>query len=207
VQSAWKKTVEKKNWFGRYGAYVPLDVVNRLANANPDALALLNVLKAHNGPEAEFMICNGMAGTRINFEWRRLRNARSLLKAERIVRQIRPDRQHQPALYGGHKLQGHQSEELSSTNTPLFTPLPPFAFLCVASSPPPAKPTMARGNAANLNRGYIHRRRREGARQRAVRRLLIAMDGGPVTTRELVEYAWPSKTGGMGLLVRCSRPV
>jgi hypothetical protein len=27
--------------------------------------------------------------------------------------------------------------------------------------------------------------------QKAARRLLIARNGGPVTTREVVEYAWP----------------
>ena len=47
-----------------------------------------------------------------------------------------------------------------------------------------------RGNAKNLNRGYLHERPREGRVQRIARRLLIARDG-PVTTREIVEQAWP----------------
>jgi hypothetical protein len=36
----------------KHGAYVELEMVNRLARTNPDALALLSVLKAHNGPNS-----------------------------------------------------------------------------------------------------------------------------------------------------------
>jgi hypothetical protein len=50
---------------------------------------------------------------------------------------------------------------------------------------------MARGNVANLSRGRLDQRPREGRVQRAARRLLIARNGGPITTREVVEYAWP----------------
>jgi hypothetical protein len=48
-------------------------------------------------------------------------------------------------------------------------------------------------NTIGLSRGWVGRRgdRREGRRQRAVRRLLIAADGGPVTTRQMVEAAYP----------------
>jgi hypothetical protein len=61
----------------------------------------------------------------------------------------------------------------------------------VKARSPSQNPMTVRGNTQNLNRGYIHQRRREGHVQRAARRLLIAMNGGPVTTREVVEYAWP----------------
>jgi hypothetical protein len=54
AQSAWDYTVRGENRFGQFGAYVPLDLVNRLATINPDALALLNVLKARNGPNSIF---------------------------------------------------------------------------------------------------------------------------------------------------------
>jgi hypothetical protein len=50
---------------------------------------------------------------------------------------------------------------------------------------------MARGNVANLSRGRADQRPREGRVQRAARRLLIARNGGPITTREVVEHAWP----------------
>jgi hypothetical protein len=50
---------------------------------------------------------------------------------------------------------------------------------------------MARGNLANLRRGRADQRPREGRLQRAARRLLIARNGSPVTTRELAEYAFP----------------
>ena len=52
AQSAWDHTERDDNRFGQFGAYVPLELVNRLATTNPDALALFNVLKAHNGPNS-----------------------------------------------------------------------------------------------------------------------------------------------------------
>jgi hypothetical protein len=44
-----------------------------------------------------------------------------------------------------------------------------------------------RRNISGLNRGYLHRRRREGRRQKAIRRLLIAADGGGVSGRQMME--------------------
>jgi hypothetical protein len=49
-------------------------------------------------------------------------------------------------------------------------------------------------NTAGLNhgwRGRPGRDRREGRRQRIVRRLLIAADGGPVSTQEMIEAIYP----------------
>src|SRR5207249_3391427 len=96
---AWGYEQRGENRFGRYGAYIPLELVDYLAATDPDALALLNVLKANNGPASEFMIVNAMAGSRINLGWRRFSKARAVLKAEGIVDQVRPDCQGRPALY------------------------------------------------------------------------------------------------------------
>ena len=65
AQSAWNYTERGDNRFGQFGAYVPLELVIRLATTNPDALALFNVLKAHNGPNSVFPIANAMADTAI----------------------------------------------------------------------------------------------------------------------------------------------
>jgi hypothetical protein len=51
---------------------------------------------------------------------------------------------------------------------------------------------MPRGNTQNLSRGRVDQRPREGRVQRLCRRLLIAQNG-PITTRELVEQAWPGE--------------
>jgi hypothetical protein len=99
VQSVWKMQLEGRNRFGQHGAYVPLDLVKRLAIENPDALALLNVLKAHNGPNSTFPIDNAMAGPSISMGWRRFADARKLLVQLRLVQQVRPNTQHQAALY------------------------------------------------------------------------------------------------------------
>jgi hypothetical protein len=47
-------------------------------------------------------------------------------------------------------------------------------------------------NTAGLNRGWRGPRdRREGRRQRLIRRLLIAADGEPVTTRDMIDVIYP----------------
>ena len=59
-----------------------------------------------------------------------------------------------------------------------------------ANALPLSKPP--RGNTQNLSRGRVDQRPREGRVQRLARRLLIARDG-PITTRELVDQAWPGE--------------
>jgi hypothetical protein len=117
--SVWKMQCEGRNRFGQFGAYVPLPVVNELALANPDALALLNVLKANNGPNSIFPIANAMAepvtkeGAKkglISLGWRRFAQARKLIVDLGLVWQISPDTQHKPAQYRW-PIQGHQSGE------------------------------------------------------------------------------------------------
>ena len=84
---------------GQFGAYVPLELVTLLATTNPDALALLNVLKAHNGPNSVFPIANAMADTAIALGWRRMANARKLIVNWGLVQQVSPQTRHHPAHY------------------------------------------------------------------------------------------------------------
>ena len=99
AKSVWKMQVEGLNRFGQFGAYVPLDLVRKLARSNPDALALYNVLKAENGPNSTFLIANGMADTAIAMKRKVLARARRDLIAQGLVELICPARWRQPALY------------------------------------------------------------------------------------------------------------
>ena len=99
AQSAWDYTQRGDNRFGHFGAYVPLELVTRLATTNPDALALFNVLKARNGPNSVFPIANAMADTAIALGWRRMANARKLIVNLGLVEQVSPQTRHRPARY------------------------------------------------------------------------------------------------------------
>jgi hypothetical protein len=59
--SAWDKTVNGNNWFGRgnYGSRLALAEVDRLVS-DPYALALLNWIEAHHGPDNTFMVADGL---------------------------------------------------------------------------------------------------------------------------------------------------
>src|SRR5262249_24053129 len=100
AMSVWKMQLEGRNRFGQHGAYVPLNLVRKLAKTNPDALALYNVLKAENWPSSTFFIANGMADTAIAVERKVLARARRALLAEGLVVQLRRPSQHAPGLYG-----------------------------------------------------------------------------------------------------------
>jgi Bifunctional DNA primase/polymerase, N-terminal/Primase C terminal 1 (PriCT-1) len=99
AHSAWGYTERGDNRFGHFGAYVPLELVNRLATVNPDSLALLNVLKARNGPNSVFPIANAMSDTAIALGWRRLAKARKLIVDWGLVEQVSPQTRHRPAQY------------------------------------------------------------------------------------------------------------
>ena len=75
--SAWTKTTEGRNRFGQHGAWIPVEVAASMM-VHPDALALLVVLRANEGPWIQFMIPNTMAG---KFGWtvKRLQKARLML--------------------------------------------------------------------------------------------------------------------------------
>jgi Bifunctional DNA primase/polymerase, N-terminal len=58
--SAWQYTERGQNRFGQHGSWLTTDEVNALVG-EPNTLLLLTFLKANNGPDAEFMISNGLA--------------------------------------------------------------------------------------------------------------------------------------------------
>ena len=106
--SVWKMQCEGRNWFGQFGAYVPLELSRKLART-PDACALYGVLKAENGPTSVFPIANGMAETAIGLRRYRLANARKVILGLGLVEQVSPQTQHKPALYRWPRVQGADS--------------------------------------------------------------------------------------------------
>jgi hypothetical protein len=98
-KSVWKMQCDGRNRFGRHGAYVPLELVRKLAKSNPDALALYSVLKAENGPDSTFFIANGLANERVSMGRHRLVQARNTLMEAGLVHRISRASQHNPALY------------------------------------------------------------------------------------------------------------
>jgi hypothetical protein len=97
--SVWKMQCEGRNRFGQIGSYNPRPVVNTLARTNPNALALLDVLRTAHPPGKVFAIANAMAGTAINLSLYALQRARRLLVELGEVVQVSPDTQHMPAQY------------------------------------------------------------------------------------------------------------
>jgi hypothetical protein len=98
VQSAWRYTQAGTNRFGQRGAWMPALEVTCMVQQEPDVLALLAWLRAHEGPDSTFWIANGLAEY---FGWRRhrLAAARSrLIEMGRIV-QIQKPHQGSNALY------------------------------------------------------------------------------------------------------------
>ena len=90
ARSAWECTEKGLNRFGKTGAYVATEEVNQLVNTGGmDAVALVTWLRAQNGPNATFMVANGLAK---HFGWGRLRLAaarKHLVNAD-IIRCVRP---------------------------------------------------------------------------------------------------------------------
>lgn len=97
VGSIWKYTAEGRNRFGKHGAWFSLDEVERF-NGESDEFFLLGFLRAHNQPEATFMVANGLA-ERLGWTLRRLVLARSHLIARGYLKIVRQARQHIAALY------------------------------------------------------------------------------------------------------------
>ena len=97
AKSAWGITERGDNRFGRHGGYAPLELVQSLAPANPDALALYITLRAHNGPDSVFPIANAMADSTIGLGWRRFAVARKTIIEHGLVIQVTPQTRHKPA--------------------------------------------------------------------------------------------------------------
>jgi hypothetical protein len=59
ARSAWEITQAGKNQFGQTGAWLPQSTVNALIS-DPALFALIGWLKAANGPNAEFLVADGL---------------------------------------------------------------------------------------------------------------------------------------------------
>jgi hypothetical protein len=114
--SVWKMHCEGRNRFGRYGAYHSLETVDQLATTNPDALALLSVLKANNGPNNIFPIANAMANSKIVLGRHRFVKARKTLIQAGLVEQLSPNTRNHAAQYRWPKANGTGDLELGAEN-------------------------------------------------------------------------------------------
>ena len=100
ANNAWRYTHQGRNRFGQHGAWLPTDLCNALtAPGRQDVLVLLTYLRGNNGPDATFMIANGLAET-LGWPRKRLAEARRLLLRLRYARQVRaPSSGYGPALF------------------------------------------------------------------------------------------------------------
>jgi Bifunctional DNA primase/polymerase, N-terminal/Primase C terminal 1 (PriCT-1) len=97
AKSAWSYTERGENRFGQHGAWLLLEDVTELL-PDPDTLALLAFLDAHNGPRAQFIVSNGLAKT---FGWgaKRVAAARRRLIELGHIEEIRAASRHAPSLF------------------------------------------------------------------------------------------------------------
>jgi hypothetical protein len=97
AQNVWRYESNGLNRVGRFGAYFPIEEINKLVG-EPDDLCLLAFLRAHNHPDSTFMVANGLA-KRLGWCRERLVAARRRLIQARYLTMIRQAGQHTPALY------------------------------------------------------------------------------------------------------------
>lgn len=81
AKSAWKKTEDGTNWFGGHVRMVALShaAVDELAAADPDALALLMILRRWHWDKPQFILAKAMAGC-MHWSIPRFKAARSQLE-------------------------------------------------------------------------------------------------------------------------------
>ncbi len=100
--SIWKYTTEGRNRFGKHGAWFPLDEVEKFYS-EPDDFFLLGFLRAHNHPNAIFMVANGLA-ERFGWNRKRLAASRRRLIERGIIRPMRQAGKNVPALYSWRRI-------------------------------------------------------------------------------------------------------
>lgn len=100
VAGVWKKTQSGENWIGQGRRVVfRFEDVDRLLPDNPDAFAVLGLLKRHHGPDDRFVVANAMAPS-VGLSLRRFVAARSHLERLGVLELIRPPSARiGPALY------------------------------------------------------------------------------------------------------------
>lgn len=89
ARSVWTMTTQGRNRFGRHGSFLSVADVDSLVS-DPYLLALLNWLKAHNGPDSEFWVADGLASI-LGWPRRQFANARRrAIESGRISRTTPP---------------------------------------------------------------------------------------------------------------------
>jgi hypothetical protein len=99
--SAWGKTNQGENWFGRgnYGSRLSAVEVDQLVS-DPYTLTLLNWLKAHHGPNNTFMVADGLVHEHLKgWPRRQLSQSRRKLMDMGYLTVVRANSQRGPALY------------------------------------------------------------------------------------------------------------
>jgi hypothetical protein len=97
AQSAWHYEETGQNRFCQHGAYLSLHEVDHIVG-DPHFFALLAWLRAHHGPDNEFMIADGLAD-RLGWPIRQLRASRNRGLREGWFRRTRTAAPGRPALY------------------------------------------------------------------------------------------------------------
>jgi hypothetical protein len=108
AKSAWKCTERGENRFGQTGSWSSTEEVDWLLPKDPYAYCLLQFLRAHNGPDREFFITNGLA-EKLRWTRKRLSAARNNLIGYGYIRQTRAASQNGPALYRWQRIHGGQN--------------------------------------------------------------------------------------------------
>jgi Bifunctional DNA primase/polymerase, N-terminal/Primase C terminal 1 (PriCT-1) len=98
ASNAWRYTERGENRFGRKGVFFDKADVIRLLDEDPDLYLMLSLVRAHNGPDAEFiMTIEWLAETLGWWRTRVIETRRRLIAG--YAQLIRPSRQRVAALY------------------------------------------------------------------------------------------------------------
>jgi hypothetical protein len=98
AQNAWRYTASGQNRYGKRGVWLPEQEAVSLARNHHDALILLTFLRAKNGPDAEFMVANGLEAT-LGLPRKRLAAARQRLIELGYITQVRKASFRTPGLF------------------------------------------------------------------------------------------------------------
>lgn len=103
AQSAWRITERGDNWFGRKGVFFDNADIIRFINEDTDLYVMLSLLRAHNGPAAEFIMTVDWLSETLGWRRHRVIDTRRRLIAG-YAQQIRPARQRVAALFRWRRL-------------------------------------------------------------------------------------------------------
>lgn len=118
TQSAWHKTESGQNRFGRRGVFFDAARAISLATTDPDRLVMESLLRAHNGPQAEFMATNDWLVSRLRMTRKTAAATRARMITDGTLVEVSRARTGMAARYRwGTPSRVVNSDHLSSTNT------------------------------------------------------------------------------------------